>query len=282
VRSRLGRIHDVARRSWHFVAAGAARRTRSTKRHRDIVLQRALRRGAPEARYPVTMLVVARSRNAHQVKALARQFAVTDLRVWGLDGPIEALRPHTVGTGPGQKFELLNRLYEASPIPGDHWIVVADDDVVLSRGTGQKLIQIGARARFDLFQPGHSLSSLYIHTFLVGRPAVRADLVTFVEIGPLFVVAPSKRGTFLPFPDGVGMGYGLELQWWKHQSEGGRLGLISQCRMVHLSPVGALYEVGEEKERLRRALADAGLSDLGASLENRGRWWRWSANPPWL
>lgn len=228
------------------------------------------------------MLVVARPRNVRYVRILARQFAAADLRVWAIDGPVEELRPHTVGTGPGQKFELLNRLLASSPVPDDHWIVVADDDVVISRGTGQELIRVGDRARFDLFQPGHSLSSLYVHTFLVGRPGVRADLVTFVEIGPLFVVAPTKRAAFLPFPDDVGMGYGLELQWWGEQSAGARLGLVSQCLMTHLNPVGAMYEVGDEKGRLHEALAEVGLSRLAAAQENRGRWWRWSADPPWL
>lgn len=228
------------------------------------------------------MLVVARRRNVEYVQTLARQFGATDLRVWAMDGPIEELRAHTQGSGPGLKFELLNRLLEASPVPENHWVVVADDDVIMSRGTGQELIHIGDRAGFDLFQPGHSLSSLYIHTFLVGRPAVRADRVTFVEIGPLFVVAPSKRPAFLPFPDDVGMGYGLELRWSERQAAGASLGLVSQCLMMHFNPVGAMYEVDREKRRLHDALADAGLSHIGASQENHGRWWRWSADPPWL
>lgn len=229
------------------------------------------------------MLVVARPRNVQYVQTLARQFAAADLRVWAMDGPIEELRPHTLGSGRGQKFELLNKLLDAAPIPDEHWVVIADDDVVLSRGTGQELIRIGKRARFDLFQPAHSLTSLYIHTFLVGRPAVRADVVTFVEIGPLFVVAPSKRGVFLPFPADAGMGYGLELEWWAAQQSGdARLGLVSQCLMTHLNPVGSMYEVDREKGRLREALAEAGLSHVGASQENRGRWWRWTADPPWL
>lgn len=227
------------------------------------------------------MLVVGRQRGAPLIRAVARQFAVRDLRVWALDGDLEGLEESTVGGGPGLKFDLLNRLLQLRPVPSDHWVAVVDDDVVLTRGSGQDLIRVGDRSGFDLFQPAHSLASIRSHDFVVARPFVRADLVSFVEIGPLFVISPEGRDRFLPFPDDIGMGYGLELEWWRLARHGARLGLVSECRMVHCSPVAQTYSSAEEETRLALALAEEGFDRVQQLHVILLTWWRWLSRPPW-
>lgn len=252
-----------------------------SRRYRDLVLRRASRAPIPDSPYKVTMLAVGRQRNAEYLTAVSRQLAAEDIRIWSLDGPITGLEPQTRGIGPGTKFELLNRLLAENPIPDDHWIVIADDDVVLSHGSGPKLIAIGEKAGFDLFQPTHSLASLYTYDFLLALPWVRAELVSFVEIGPLFVVSPRGRPLFLPFPSDIGMGFGLELRWWEQSLGGARLGTVSDCRMVHCAPVGASYAFEDEKMRFKALLQEHGLTAIGDAQIRLGRWWRWSVSPPW-
>ena len=274
-------LTSYAGAAWARASRRIAGSARLTQALREAAFSRARRRPPSDPAYPVTIVVVGRQKGVRHIQALARQFAPADLRVWALDGELPELAEHVVGRGPGAKFELLNRMVQARPIPADHWVVVADDDVVLSHGSANTLLAIGDRAGFDLFQPAHSVASFHSHDFVVGRPLVKADLVSFVEIGPLFVISPAARAQFLPFPEGIGMGYGLELTWWRQQQDGARLGLVSQTRLVHCSPVGKMYPSEEEEARLSLALTEYGFHGLWELPVTLSTWWRWAAQPPW-
>ena len=70
------------------------------------------------------------------------------------------------------------------------WLVVADDDLVFTRGSLVSLLDVCRRAGFDLAQPARSDDNR-MHEFNVAheitraRNLSRARLTTFVEIGPL-------------------------------------------------------------------------------------------------
>lgn len=70
---------------------------------------------------------------ASVVKILAELTKNSREALWELDVPVTALADQTIGTGPGLRPELLNRL--AATLPSDdRWLIVADDDVKLPSG----------------------------------------------------------------------------------------------------------------------------------------------------
>jgi hypothetical protein len=176
---------------------------------------------------------------------------------------------------------LLNRLLATSPIPPDAWVVVADDDVVFTRGNLGDLLDIGEAAGFGLVQPAHSLASICTHQFVVARPLVRAGSVGFVEIGPLFAIAPAGQGRLLPFPEDLGMGWGTEVLWHGLHRGGMRMGVVDAVRIVHCGPVAAGYSAEDADIVSNRMLAAHGFVSMFDLMTRHGRWWRWQRKPPW-
>src|SRR5689334_22505303 len=128
------------------------------------------------ARFPVrrpddgiSIYVIERAANADNVDRLAPQ-ADKSYR-WDL------------ATRPGEKFDLLHQLILAHPPEENEWIVIADDDVVLSRGDLRRFVAISARLGFDLAQPAHDRRGFVNYGLTVSRIGVRARQTTFVEIG---------------------------------------------------------------------------------------------------
>jgi hypothetical protein len=138
---------------------------------------------------------------------------------------IPELAERTVGIGPGQKFELLNRLVEVRPFDPASYVVVADDDVVLGRRGLATMVDLMQRGGIGLAMPAQSAASHVSYGLNVRRPANRATLVPFVEIGPLFVVSPEWSSRIVPFPSDMAMGWGLDVRWSKLADEG--------CRLAH-------------------------------------------------
>jgi hypothetical protein len=200
---------------------------------------------------------------------------------WALDSVAPAAAAVTVGSGPGAKFELCNRLLAAAaPGPGD-WVVVVDDDVVVPAGLGAFLDR-SAQAGLGLTQPAHSRHSKYSHQVTVRRPLLRARWGSYVEIGPVFAVSPEWRDRVLPFPEDMGMGWGVELLWMDLEREGLRLGIVDDVAMTHLVPPGLSYDLGPEGRRLEAMLAERGARQLADVMRIHGRWWRWQRRPSWV
>jgi hypothetical protein len=225
-----------------------------------------------------------RARNAGVLATMLEpaQRAGWEIRLWALDEPDARLAPLTRGSGAGTKFELLNELLAADPPPEDAWLFVADDDVVFGE---RGLVDFGAtaeRAGFGLAQPAHRLRSNISHRITWARPLSRARLTTFVEIGPVFAVAPGWRSRVAPFPEGIGMGWGLELEWTKLRDDGCRLGIVDEARMTHLSPVAEGYGFQAEAEKLARLLEERGVPRWRGVRNTLATWRPWQRTPPWL
>lgn len=223
---------------------------------------------------PTVLIGVYRQRNAEIAARLSASVGPgCDVRWWALDEVAEELRGCTAGTGPGPKFELLDRLLAAAPVPPGAHVVVADDDVVLADDDVAGLLAAGREADLDLFQPAHHLSSIYSHSFLLQRPWLRVRRTTFVEIGPLFVVGPRWRERILPFGD-AGMGWGMEVDWYRLARQGCRLGVVDAHPLLHLGPVGASYDTKAQAARNRERLAEVGARSVYELMRTEQRWWR--------
>jgi hypothetical protein len=228
-----------------------------------------------------TFVAVYRHRNGETLSALVRSCASFsyDVRLWALDEVHDDLKAWTTGSGPGAKYELINRLVEG--VNESHYVIVADDDIVIARGDIQKLIGIGRRAHLDLFQASHAWGSFNTYPITSRRFLSVARETTFVEIGPLFVVAPEWRGRFLPFPDDIGMGWGLEIFWYEIQRQGCRFGVVDAVSLLHLQAPGGTYASdGAEQLRLERAMDENQMS-LEEIQRGLKVWWRWQHSPPW-
>jgi len=227
---------------------------------------------------------VYRRRNAAVLERLLAPALDRDWTVglWALDEPDPRLAGLTTGSGPGTKFELVNRLLAARPPNTRQPVVVADDDAVFVRGSLASFLETAAAAQLDLAQPAHVLRSNISHRITWRRPLSRARLTTFVEIGPIFAVAPSWRDRVLPFPADVGMGWGLELRWLDLREEGCRLGIVDSTPVRHLARFATAYAPDEEIERLTRLLEERGAPGWRGLRRTLATWRPWRRRPPWL
>ena len=234
---------------------------------------------------PALVLCVYRAGNARIVRRLVRSSlrSGATVRLWALDRGEPSLSRWTVGTGPGPKFELANRMLAAAPVPDDAYVVVADDDVTLALGMGW-FLRLARRAAFDVAMPAHRkhLSNLS-HQATLRASWSLARLTEFVEIGPVFAVSPGIRDRVLPFPGDAGMGWGLEADWYTLRSEAGaRLGIVDGAPMRHLTPVATSYPQGVERERMAERIRRAGLGGLHEIQTTLATWRPWQRTPPWL
>jgi len=204
-----------------------------------------------------------------------------DVRLWALDAVAPSLAAHTVGTGPGAKFPLVDALLAHDVEPFD-WFVVADDDVAVERGSIDDLVALADAGRLDLVQPAHTERSHRELDFTVRRVGSVARRTTFVEIGPIFAFRRTLLAQMVPFPVGHSMGWGLELDWFDLERDGARLGIVDAVGVRHLSPVGADYAKQAEWHRLRGLLADRGLTTVHEIQTTRGVWRPWRSGPPWV
>ena len=232
---------------------------------------------------PVALIGVYRRRNARHVLALVEcaRAAGWATAWWALDDVPGDLARYTVGQGAGEKFPLLNEIVDHASLDSG-WLVVADDDVAFVRGSVGRLVQACAVAELALAQPAQVAIGSPSHEITLSRALSVVRATTFVEIGPLFVVAPSCRDRIVPFPVRRGMGWGLELEWHGLLERGCRLGIVDAVTVQHLGPIGASYDVelvkkGSEAEL--RARGAAHWSDLQETLET---WRPWQRTPPWV
>src|SRR4051812_34891518 len=85
-------------------------------------------RHRPDTAPPAALVCVYRRHNAQSVLRLVAEAerAAMRVRLWTLDDPIPELEQFTIGSGPGSRFQLLNKL--ASYDEPSSWLVIADDD----------------------------------------------------------------------------------------------------------------------------------------------------------
>jgi hypothetical protein len=234
----------------------------------------------------VLLVAVYRRRNARTIERLCRQAERAGGRValWALDETDPSLSGRTLGSGPGTKLEILNEVVDRAAPAADEWVVIADDDVRFVVPGGLRWFLAIARAGgLDLAQPAHLRHRSHLsHMFTMARRSTRARWTTFVEIGPLFALSPRGRAAVLPFPTGVGMGWGLELEWWDASRAGVRLGIVDEVRIRHLAAPAGGYDRAPMDAQLTTMLRARGLERLEDTMETLGTWDRWQRTAPWL
>jgi hypothetical protein len=203
-----------------------------------------------------------------------------DVRLWALDQVDESLRAWTVGAGSGEKFPLIGRLID--DVPAEAWLVVMDDDVEFTTGSLTGLLETMSRAQLDLAQPAHDFRSYVSHPPTVAAPFSIARRCRFVEIGPIFVVAPRARGRVLGDVADRGMGYGLEAAWATRTREAGlRTGIVDCIRVRHLKPVATAYDAAPMRVAAAEQLPAAGAATWRDLYRTEAIWRPWQRVPPW-
>jgi hypothetical protein len=217
----------------------------------------------------ITVASVYRARNAANMATMLEPLAAVDasVRLWSLDDVPDSLRRWTLGSGPGRRFELLNRLLDDA-VSG--WTVLADDDVRFRRGNVLDLIGIAELVGLDISQPAHALGSNVSHSFTRTAPFSVARLTSFVEIGPVVVFSPAALPHVLPLPE-QGMGWGTEVAWSELQRTSElKLGIADAVRIDHLGAVGGAYSSEDEFARLGEIFAHHGIDDWSSLQRTHG------------
>jgi GT2 family glycosyltransferase len=141
------------------------------------------------------------------------------------------------------KFENLNALLRAHPLAGRDWLLVVDDDVALPRGFLDAFLYAAEHAGLRLAQPAHRLHSHAAWAITRRRPGATARETTFVEIGPVTAFHRDTFDVLLPFPEGLRMGWGLDVHWAAVAHEHGwPIGVVDLTPVGHtLRPAGDAY-----------------------------------------
>jgi hypothetical protein len=229
-----------------------------------------------------TIVGVYRAANAATVERLVTPALAAGWTTawWALDSVAPSLARHTVGEGPGEKLPLLNETLGRHGSPAGA-VVFSDDDIIFTRGDVTELVSLATRAGLGLAQPAHAPGSEVSHGITRAFPRSRVRLTTFVESGPLVVVAPEWVERVLPLPDWRGMGWGIELDWMDFQRDGCLLGVVDAFPVRHLTKVAVTYDDTELRARLRSELASRGAGDWAPLQWTLGVWRPWQRRPPW-
>ena len=166
-----------------------------------------------------------------------------------------------VVTGPqGQrgKFENLNALLAAHPPAAYDWLLVIDDDVALPRGFLDSFLCAAERTGLKLAQPAHRLHSHAAWPVTRRHPGATARETTFVEIGPVTAFHRDSFDVLLPFPEGLPMGWGLDVHWAAVAAEHGwPIGIVDATPIGHTQrPAGSGYARDAAQAQARAFLAD--------------------------
>lgn len=229
------------------------------------------------------LVCVYRNKNSRIVVELVNQAAELGIAValWALDSPSASLAERTLGSGPGSRLQLLNLLCSLLPASADGQLVVCDDDIRFERGGLRELLTLTRASQFGLAQPAHAPGSYVNHGITRARPLTLARVTTYVESGPVVVISPEWRSRVVPFPEELGMGWGVDLLWSDLQKLGCRLGIVDGVSLRHLAPAARGYDVGPEAERLRVMMKTRGIERLDAFQRTLASWRAWQKEPPW-
>ena len=225
---------------------------------------------------------VYRARNAAHVRALLAPLPGDwPVHLWALDEPVPDLADRTRGNGAGWKFDLVNRLLRDNPPPPGE-VVVSDDDLRFAPGGDlPRLLDVFRAADLDLAMPAHVPETHASYAFTLRRRWSRVRLTPFVEIGPLFVVSGRARADVLPFPEGLEMGWGLEVRWAALAERGRRLGIVDAVPVAHAEPISADYDRSAAQTALDRRVAEGGLGSLKDLQRVTATWRPWQRRAPW-
>lgn len=236
-----------------------------------------------EGGFPLLVLMTYRAKNAKLIQALLNQIDQSaDVRLWALDEVAAELADHTVGLGPGSRFANFNRLYQVRPVREGSWTIFADDDVIFTKGNLTQTVSLMRAAGFSLAQPGHSVLSWWTNLFNVARPFLYARETNYVEQGPILVADPAFTREIMPLPENVGMGWGIEAEWYRVKKDRYRVGIIDACRMAHWDRNATTYDATPELKSMEERLANSGLTSMWQLQSTDRYWWKWQRRPQWV
>jgi GT2 family glycosyltransferase len=164
----------------------------------------------------------------------------------------------TAAQGERGKFENLNALLAAHPPAPYDWLLVLDDDVALPRGFLDSFLCAAERTGLKLAQPAHRLHSHAAWPVTRRHPGATARETTFVEIGPVTAFHRDTFDVLLPFPEGLPMGWGLDVHWAAVAAEHGwPIGIVDATPIGHTQrPAGSGYARDAAEAQARAFLAD--------------------------
>ncbi len=237
---------------------------------RRLRLARAARRSPPRRR----VLAIGVARPGHRALSAAIEAELTRSR--------HDLELRFAPPGEASKFENLNRLLGAEASAGgalpDHdWLLVIDDDVALPRGFLDRMLFLAERFELALVQPAHRARSHAAWRVTRRVPGAVARETPFVEIGPVTAFARTTFPALLPFPDDVGMGWGLDLHWGAlARAHGWRCGVLDAVAISHsAAPVAYAYAYAYAVNAARTFLAQrpyVRAREAQTTLRTHRRW----------
>lgn len=225
------------------------------------------------------LVAVYRKANAGNVKLLLEQPGLAAAFLWALDEPDQDLASSTVGSGTGNRFALVNSLLEGTRASSADWVVLADDDVRYVRGDVPTTLGVAEASGLDLAQPSHARWSFLNWESTRHHWGAIARLTRYIEQGPLVCFAPAAQGRLLPFPEDVGMGWGIEARWAAQKDLS--FGIVDATTIWHMRPVGGSYDVNEAWEQAERLLWENGFGSYDELQGTDAIWQGWQANCPW-
>jgi GT2 family glycosyltransferase len=221
--------------------------------------------GAPPG-LRVAVACVYRGKNADNLRSLLSSMPdQTVVRLWSLDGDVpDDLASVTIGTGPGHRFGLMNRLVsDIEPDARRDALLLVDDDVRFMVGDAVRLVVAARRSGFDLYQPAHTATSHANWRFVRRRALTFSRRTNFVEQGPLVGLSSRAQQVLLPLPEDLGMGWGVEIRWWAAALKHGLVqGIVDAAAIEHLGVTAQDYDRGPQEHSLANELRMAGLTDI--------------------
>jgi GT2 family glycosyltransferase len=230
-RAHLLRAHD----RWLDLRLAAARTGRALD---------GLAAAAPRRR--ILVVIPARPRNAGVVEALRAPLSSTR-------HDVELRAEDPAGRA---RFAVIEQT--AAARPGFDWLLIVDDDVALVPRFLDRLVGLAEAARLDLAGPAQRRHGHAAWPVTRREPGVVWRETTFVEIGPVTLISRRAADVLLPFPDGTGMGWGLDAHWAAVAAEHGwRLGIVDALPVDHTAaPAGSGYDRDDARAAAEALLAD--------------------------
>src|SRR6188472_1722682 len=133
-----------------------------------------------------------------------------------------------------------------------------DVDVALPRGFLDAFLCAAERTGLKLAQPAHRLHSHAAWPVTRRQPGATARETTFVEIGPVTAFHRDSFEVLLPFPEGLPMGWGLDVHWAAVAAQHGwPIGIVDATPIGHTQrPAGSGYARDAAEAQARAFLAD--------------------------
>lgn len=207
------------------------------------------RLAAATPRRRIVVVIPARPQNAARVEALR--------------GPLSSDRHdvvlHVVEPAGRPRFAVIEQtaLGPDGRLDAD-WLLVVDDDVALGPRFLDRFVGLLDAAGLDLAQPAHRRHGHAAWPVTRREPGSVWRETTFVEIGPVTAISRRAADQLLPFPQGTGMGWGLDAHWAAVAAQHGwRLGIVDALPVDHThAPAGSGYDRGPALNAARDLLAD--------------------------